>query len=169
MQIRRIRSLTGDVNSLLQQSRDYQNELYPPESVHQDDTASLLSEQVYFVGAYQHKSQHKNQDGIHIKDEDQQLLGIGAVKFVEAIPAYGEIKNLFVPPEHRGKGAAKVIMSALEARLKDQGVHFCRLETGPSQLESIGLYQRLGYRPCELYGDYQPDPLSLFMEKELGN
>ncbi|MFT7496265.1 MAG: hypothetical protein ACI9V8_001155, partial [Urechidicola sp.] len=55
MQIRRIRLLTADVNSLLQQSRDYQNELYPPESVHQDDTTSLLSEQVYFVGAYQDK------------------------------------------------------------------------------------------------------------------
>ncbi len=159
MQIRRIRSLTGDVDSLLQQSRDYQNELYPPESVHQDDTASLLSEQVFFVGAYQ----IKNQD----KPEDQQLLGIGAVKFIAAIPAYGEIKNLFVPPEHRGKGAAKVIMSALETQLKDQGAQLCRLETGPSQLESIGLYQRLGYRQCDQYGDYQPDPLSLFMEKEL--
>jgi putative acetyltransferase len=155
MQIRRIRLLTADVNSLLQQSRDYQNELYPPESVHQDDTTSLLSEQVYFVGAYQDKP------------EDHQLLGIGAVKFFGAMPAYGEIKNLFVSHEHRGKGAAKVIMSALEARLKDQGAHLCRLETGPSQLESIGLYQRLGYRKCDLYGDYQPDPLSLFMEKEL--
>jgi ribosomal protein S18 acetylase RimI-like enzyme len=163
MKIRRIRSLTGGVDSLLQQSRDYQNELYPPESVHQDDAASLLSETVYFVGAYQ----NTNQDSIHNRDEDQQLLGVGAVKFIEAIPAYGEIKNLFVPPEHRGKGAAKVIMTALEARLKDQGAYLCRLETGPSQLESIGLYQRLGYRECGLYGDYQPDPLSLFMEKEL--
>ncbi|MFT5226457.1 MAG: putative acetyltransferase [Polaribacter sp.] len=163
MQIRRIKSLTGDVDSLLQQSRDYQNELYPPESVHQDDTSSLLSEHVYFVGAYQ----NGNQDDIQIRDEDQQLLGIGAVKFVEAIPAYGEIKNLFVPPEHRGKGAAKVIMSALEARLQDQGAYLCRLETGPSQLESIGLYHRLGYHQCALYGDYQPDPLSLFMEKVL--
>jgi putative acetyltransferase len=94
-------------------------------------------------------------------------LGIGAVKFIDVLPAYGEIKNLFVPPEHRGKGAAKIIMSALEARLKDQGANICRLETGPSQLESIGLYQRLGYQQCSLYGNYQPDPLSLFMEKEL--
>ncbi|MFT5548538.1 MAG: putative acetyltransferase [Candidatus Azotimanducaceae bacterium] len=155
MQIRRIRALTDDIDSLLQQSRDYQNELYPPESVHQDDTASLLSEQVYFIGAFQ--KSHQN----------ELLLGIGAVKFIDVLPAYGEIKNLFVPPEHRGKGAAKIIMSALEARLKDQGANICRLETGPSQLESIGLYQRLGYQQCSLYGNYQPDPLSLFMEKEL--
>jgi putative acetyltransferase len=159
MQIRRIRTLTDDIDSLLHQSRDYQNELYPPESVHQDDTTSLLSEQVYFIGAFQ--KSHLN------GHEIDQLLGIGALKFMDVMPAYGEIKNLFVPPEHRGKGAAKVIMSALEDRLKDQGANLCRLETGPSQLESIGLYHRLGYQPCDLYGDYQPDPLSLFMEKEL--
>ena len=159
MQVRRIRTLTDDIDFLLQQSRDYQNELYPPESVHQDDTSSLLSEQVYFVGAFQQRHLHEH--------EVDQLLGIGAVKLMDVIPAYGEIKNLFVPTEHRGKGVAKVIMSALEARLKDQGANLCRLETGPSQLESIGLYHRLGYQPCDLYGDYQPDPLSLFMEKEL--
>lgn len=155
MQIRRIRSLTDDVGALLQQSRDYQNELYPPESVHQDNTSSLLADQVYFIGVFK------------TKDEGELLLGIGAIKFFDGLPAYGEIKNLFVPPEHRGKGVAKVIMSALETRLKDQGAHLCRLETGPSQLESIGLYHRLGYRQCDLYGDYQPDPLSLFMEKKL--
>jgi len=155
MQIRRIRSLTDDVGALLQQSRDYQNELYPPESVHQDNTSSLLADQVYFIGVFQ------------TKNEGELLLGIGAIKFFDGLPAYGEIKNLFVPPEHRGKGVAKVIMSALETRLKDQGAHLCRLETGPSQLESIGLYHRLGYRQCDLYGDYQPDPLSLFMEKKL--
>ena len=151
MQIKRITTLTNDVELLLQLSRDYQHELYPPESVHQDDTNSLLSESVYFLGGYQNNT----------------LLGIGAVKVVKAEPVYGEIKNLFVPPEHRGLGAAKAIMTALEEYLVEQNVDLCRLETGPSQLESIGLYRRLGYEVCDLYGDYQPDPLSLFMEKYL--
>ena len=151
MQIKRIRTVTGDIESLLQQSRDYQNELYPPESVHQDDTDGLMSDSVYFIGAYR----------------EQTLLGIGAVKLMGAAPAYGEIKNLFISPQHRGLGAAKVIMAALENHLVDGGISLCRLETGPSQLESIGLYQRLGYQQCDLYGDYQFDPLSLFMEKEL--
>lgn len=154
MQIRRIRSLNSNVESLLQQSRDYQNELYPPESVHQDDTASLLAASIYFIGAYQN-------------DSNDSLLGVGAVKLVEATPAYGEIKNLFIPPEHRGLGAAKKIMNELEGYLVEKGIGLCRLETGPAQLESIGLYHRLGYRECDLYGDYQPDPLSMFMEKKL--
>ncbi|MFT5657939.1 MAG: putative acetyltransferase [Gammaproteobacteria bacterium] len=151
MQIKPITELTSDVESLLQQSRDYQNELYPPESVHQDDTGSLLSASTYFIGAYR----------------DRLLVGIGAVKIADAIPAYGEVKNLFIPPEHRGMGAARIIMANLESHLTEQGVGICRLETGPGQLESIGLYHSLGYRDCELYGDYQPDPLSLFMDKEL--
>lgn len=151
MQIKQIKVLSSDVERLLQQSRDYQNEIYPPESVNQDDTQSLLSDSMYLIGAYR----------------DQELLGIGGVKVIDSEPAYGEIKNLFVPIEHRGLGAAKIIMSNLESHLSDCGVRLCRLETGLSQPESVGLYQRLGYRECSLYGAYKPDPLSLFMEKEL--
>ena len=151
MLIRRIRVLSSDVDDLLQQSRDYQNELYPPESVHQDDTGSLLSENMYFIGAYR----------------EQALIGIGGVKIVKTRPAYGEIKNLFIPPEYRGLGAAKMIMASLESHLAEQGVGLCRLETGFSQPESIGLYQRLGYSECGLYGDYKPDLHSLYMEKAI--
>ena len=39
------------------------------------------------------------------------------------------------------------------------------LETGPSQPEAIGLYERLGYRVRGPYGGYPDDPLSVFMEK----
>lgn len=151
MHIKRIRTVNDAVDSLLQQSRNYQNQLYPPESVHQDDIDSLLSDSVYFIGVYR----------------DQALLGIGAVKLIDAVTAYGEIKNLFISPQHRKLGVAKLIMAALERHLVDQGIGLCRLETGPGQLESIALYQHLGYRKCDLYGDYKPDPLSLFMEKEM--
>ena len=55
-------------------------ELYPPESIHQEDPQQLLAADTYFIGAYL----------------ERKLLGIGAVKHVDASPAYGEIKNLFV-------------------------------------------------------------------------
>jgi putative acetyltransferase len=60
-----------------------------------------------------------------------------------------------------------VIMQTLEQYLLDAGVDVCRLETGVNQPESIGLYKSLGYKICEPYGDYQADPLSIFMQKEL--
>ncbi len=47
------------------------------------------------------------------------------------------------------------------------GVHSLKLETGIHQPEAIGLYERFGFVRCEPFGDYAPDPLSLFMEKPL--
>jgi putative acetyltransferase len=126
-------------------------ELYPPESIHQEDPQGLLAADTYFIGAYL----------------ERKLLGIGAVKNVDASPAYGEIKNLFVDPRQRGQGASRIIMNALEQSLVDSKIMLCRLETGPGQAESIGLYKSLGYQHCPPYGDYKPDPLSYFMEKEL--
>jgi putative acetyltransferase len=42
-----------------------------------------------------------------------------------------------------------------------------RLETGVLQTEALGLYRRLGYQERGPYGDYETDPLSVFMEKRL--
>ena len=44
-----------------------------------------------------------------------------------------------------------------------------RLETGISQPEAIGLYERYGYYKIPPFGDYWDDPLSFFYEKTLGN
>ena len=80
---------------------------------------------------------------------------------------YGEIKRVFLLPEFRGHGLSKTLMIALESHLVDQGIRFSRLETGIHQPEALGLYRRLGYIERDVYGDYQPDPLSVFMEKDL--
>ena len=151
MRIETIDFISDDVSALIQLSRDYQAELYPPESIHQEDPQQLLAPNIYFIGAYL----------------QQNLIGIGAVKLVNGSPAYGEIKNLFVDPRHRGQGASRIIMRALEQYLIDANIMLCRLETGPGQPESIGLYKSLGYHQCTAYGDYKPDPLSVFMQKQL--
>jgi putative acetyltransferase len=152
MHIRPIEIISDDINTLIQLSRRYMVELYPPESIHQEDPQQLLAADTYFIGAYL----------------ERKLLGIGAVKGVDASPAYGEIKNLFVDPRQRGQGASRLIMNALEQSLIDSNIMLCRLETGPGQAESIGLYESLGFQQCPPYGDYKPDPLSVFMEKNLG-
>jgi len=146
-----IKALTDDVDELIQQSRQYQQMLYPAESINQDDPQTLVNGDTYFVGAYQ----------------DDILYGIGGVKIMNDDSRYGEIKNLFVNPEYRGKGISKKIMLVLEDYLGDRQVNLCRLETGVNQPESINLYHRLGYQDRKAYGAYQPDPLSIFMEKQL--
>jgi putative acetyltransferase len=42
-----------------------------------------------------------------------------------------------------------------------------RLETGISQLEALGLYERAGFRRRGPFGEYREDPLSFFMELDL--
>ena len=150
MQIRPIENISDDVDALIQLSRRYMAELYPAESNHQEDLQRLLAADIYFIGAYL----------------ERKLLGIGAVKKVDASPSYGEIKNLFVDPRQRGQGVSRLIMSALEQFLIDSKIMLCRLETGSGQAEAIGLYQGLGYHECPPFGDYKPDPLSVFMEKK---
>jgi putative acetyltransferase len=41
------------------------------------------------------------------------------------------------------------------------------LETGIYQPEALGLYERAGYVRRDPFGDYAPDPMSVFMQKTL--
>lgn len=139
------------VLALLQASDAYLAGLYPAESNHVLSPEQLKQGNTLFLGAYR----------------AGQLLGCGAVRILDDDGRYGEIKRLFVPPQSRGQGVAKALMARLEAHLETQGVAWARLETGIHQAEAIGLYRQLGYRERPPFGSYQPDPLSLFMERQL--
>jgi len=138
----------GRAKHLIDELDAYQASLYPAESNHLAPLEVLRSERMVFLGAL----------------EDGEVLAIGSVKLCEG---YGEIKRLYVPHTHRGKGLAKKIMVKLERLLADRGLVWVRLETGIHQSEAIGLYEAHGYCMCEPFGDYLPDPLSVFMEKKL--
>jgi len=136
-----------EVVSLIDQLDAYQLSLYPPESVYALDMQSLLQPNVLFAVA-------RNADGA--------AVGCGAMVVT---PAYGEVKRMFVHPAARGQGVAARLLQMLEDAARQRGCAHFMLETGPSQPEAIGLYQRLGYQVRGPYGDYRPDPLSVFMEK----
>jgi putative acetyltransferase len=125
----------------------YQLSLYPPESVYALDMNSLLQPNVLFAVA-------RNIDGA--------AVGCGAIVVT---PEYGEVKRMFVHPSARGQGVAQRMLGMLETEALARGCRQFMLETGPSQPEAIGLYERLGYRVRGPYGDYRDDPLSVFMEK----
>ena len=125
----------------------YQLSLYPPESVYALDMNSLLQPNVLFAVA-------RNIDGT--------AVGCGAIVVT---PEYGEVKRMFVHPSARGQGVAQRLLGMLETEALARGCRQFMLETGPSQPEAIGLYERLGYRVRGPYGDYRDDPLSVFMEK----
>ncbi|MFI4890810.1 MAG: GNAT family N-acetyltransferase [Steroidobacterales bacterium] len=139
------------VRVLLGQSDAYMSALYPPQSNHLEDVAALRLPNVYFVGA----------------SLDTVIAACGAVKTMDDDDKYGEIKRVFVASDYRGRGLSTAIMQVLERHLTDHGVPLARLETGVLQPEALGLYRRLGYVQRPPFGRYQPDPLSVFMEKRL--
>lgn len=149
--IRRIESQSADLARLVRLTDEYLNGLYPAESNHLEDIEVLLGSKAVTLGAWC----------------DGQMVGCGAVKFMDDDGVYGEIKRVFVQSEYRGKGISIAIMQVLEDELRNRRIGIARLETGISQPEAIGLYRRLGYRERGPFGRYRPDPLSLFMEKPL--
>ena len=76
-----------------------------------------------------------------------------------------EIKRMFVVPVARGQGIAGALLAALEARARSLGYTVARLDTGPRQPISRGLYERRGYRPI---ANFNANPVAdYFGEKSL--
>ncbi len=74
---------------------------------------------------------------------------------------------MYVDPTARGLGLGRLILEAIEAEAQRQGLQRLALETGVHQPEAIGLYRNAGFQECPPFAGYKPDPLSLFMMKEL--
>ena len=149
--IRRIYSETPELARLVRMTDEYMSALYPAPSNHFESIQMLLGPTALMLGAWR----------------DAQLVGCGAVKIMDDDGRYGEIKRVFVLPEHRGQGISRLIMQELEDHLRAGQIGVARLETGISQPEAIGLYRRLGYGERGPFGKYRPDPLSMFMERAL--
>ncbi len=78
-----------------------------------------------------------------------------------------EIKRMFVVPAARGLGLSRRVLDFLEAEAAARGFTEAILETGTAQPEAIGLYRSAGWEPCEPFGPYVGDPLSVFFRKSL--
>jgi GNAT superfamily N-acetyltransferase len=81
--------------------------------------------------------------------------------------ATGEIKRMYVAPEARQQGVARVILRELEAAAVQLGYRRLVLETGTKQPEALALYQGAGYERIEPYGLYKDSPLTRCFAKEL--
>jgi putative acetyltransferase len=79
----------------------------------------------------------------------------------------GEIKRMYVVPEERGRGVAKVLLMAIEDAARTLGIMRLVLETGVRQPEAIRLYERHGFARIPRFGDYMENPLSVWMGKDL--
>ena len=95
-----------------------------------------------------------------------EALGCGALR-IDAEGSYGEVKRMFVLPRARRLKLGRRILDRLEAEARREGLGCLRLETGIHQPEALGLYRAAGFVERGPFGEYGPDPLSVFMEKRL--
>jgi ribosomal protein S18 acetylase RimI-like enzyme len=80
---------------------------------------------------------------------------------------YGEIKRMYVRPQFRGLGLAKLMLEHLAEYARSQGLGLLRLETGIYQDAAIGLYERVGFQSIPPFEKYEEDPRSRFYEKRI--
>jgi putative acetyltransferase len=140
-----------DVIALIAELDAYQDGLYPPESRHALDLASLMQANVLFAVA---------------RNPAAGAVGCGAVVLAGTS---GELKRMYISPLSRGQGLATRLLALLEAEAVRRGCRLLQLETGPFQPEALGLYASLGYQRVGPFGGYADDPLSVFMQKHLSH
>ncbi len=97
--------------------------------------------------------------------QNNEAIGCGAFKPYEGKTM--EIKRMFVPPQHRGKGIASLILVELEKWCKELNYDTCILETGEKQHEAIGLYHKNNYKVISNFGQYTNVAASICFEKIL--
>ena len=139
----------AEVVRLVEELDAYLTGLYPPESNHLLDVETLAQPDIRFLVA--------RQDG----------AAMGCVALRVDPEGWGEVKRLYVPPRSRGLGLGRRLLAELEAQAQRERLTLLRLETGIHQPEALGLFRAAGFREIVAFGDYAPDPLSVFMEKPL--
>jgi GNAT superfamily N-acetyltransferase len=140
---------TPDAIALITELEAFLEPLYPQESRHGLSIERLITEGVPFFVL--------RTDGIP--------AGCGGVKLYGT--EFGEIKRMYVRPQFRGQGFAKLILNQLAEYTQAHSITLLRLETGIHQHEAIALYERMGFYRIPPFANYTNDPLSLCYEKPL--
>lgn len=119
----------------------------PPESIHMMPREALVSDKIAFF----------------VLRIAGQPAGMAALKLLDA--NHAELKSMHVLARYRGQGLSGALLQHLLDYAKAQRITRMSLETGiqPTFIAARGLYQKAGFAECAPFGDYKPDPNSVFM------
>lgn len=120
-------------------------------SAHAFDPADLMAEDVAFWTVR----------------EAGALLGCGAL--LKLSETHGEIKSMHVSAAARRRGVGAALLGHIMAKARAGGLERLSLETGsrPYFAPALALYATHGFVPCLPFGEYRPDPNSIFMTRTL--
>jgi putative acetyltransferase len=119
----------------------------PPESIHMMPREALAIPEIDFL----------------VVRLDGKPVAMGAMKRLSGTEA--ELKSMHVLSEHRGQGLSRLLLNHLVEHARATGIKQLWLETGiqPTFVSARALYARFGFAECPPFGDYKPDPNSVFM------
>jgi GNAT superfamily N-acetyltransferase len=140
---------TPDATALIAELEAHLEPLYPRENRHGFSVEKLIAESVAFF----------------LVRDDGVPAGCGGIKLFGK--EYGEIKRMYVRPQFRGLGFAKLMLDHLANHAKSHGVGILRLETGIHQHAAIGLYERMGFQRIPPFGEYKDESFSRCYEKRI--
>ena len=81
----------------------------------------------------------------------------------------GEVKSMHVAEAARRRGLGGVMLRHIVAAARADGLARLSLETGswPYFAPAVALYRAHGFAECGPFGDYAPDPNSVFLTLDL--
>lgn len=99
--------------------------------------------------------------------EGETLIAMGALK--QLSPDHGEVKSMHTVAAARRKGIGSAMLLHIIAVARSRGMSRLSLETGSWNYfrPAVALYRSHGFVECPPFGDYVPDPNSVFMTLHL--
>lgn len=99
--------------------------------------------------------------------DGEALLGVGAMKPLDA--THGEVKSMHTSEEARRRGVGGAMLRHIIQASRDRGLARLSLETGSFGYfePAVALYKAHGFEECEPFGDYKPDPNSVFLTRAI--
>lgn len=151
MQIRRDDLSGTAIAAFLEEHLRDMRSVTPPGSKHALDLDGLRRDNIHFWIVWDNDS----------------IVGCGALKVLNEY--HGELKSMRTAVPRRKRGVASLLLAHLIEEAQRRGLRQLSLETGamPFFEPARRLYLKFGFVPCAPFGDYRPDPNSVFMTRLL--
>jgi len=147
------------------------SEVYRVHGIHINPEGTV---QEYLEVAFPKFTEIKPPNGIiYILEADGEADGMGALRKLE--DGVGEIKRMYIRPQHRGHGYGQEMYDRLEKKAEEFGFSTLRLDTAdfPMTAAALHIYRKNGFKEIGSYsggewdGRSDTDGITIYMEKKL--
>jgi putative acetyltransferase len=98
---------------------------------------------------------------------DSERKPVGSIAVRPLDPPAAELDVMYVAPEHRRAGVARLLLATLESHARSAGVGVLRLRAGEQQSEALRFYTAAGFVPIPPFGKWVGDDTARCFEKLL--